>query len=216
MDEMKNRDISQQSGESFRQSGFDMPAPAGTERRRYFRIDDELVLIVRRLDQEHFDDELARFEERRNSVCFMNNIALEQENLSSLKRLLESKHPDIMEYVSFLEKRINILSEKVMQRSNEPPEPVQKVNISEQGIRFYAEETYNKDDLVELRICLQPNKKRLLIIGNVVWCLKDPNTIGKNSNVVAVDFTYIDEADRGVLVEHILRNRTRHSNIDIE
>jgi hypothetical protein len=193
--------------------GFGVPQKAGVERRRCFRIDDEVILVIRRLDQNRVDEELSHFEERRNSFCLVSNVALEQEKLSILRHSLESRHPDMMQYIAYLEERINFLSGHIVQDKNELPEPAQQINISAQGMRFYTEESYDKDELLEMRICLQPDQKRLLIIGNVVWCLKDPNSIGRKSNAVAVDFTYIDETDRDVLLEHIQKKQNKISGL---
>ncbi|MBN1377617.1 MAG: PilZ domain-containing protein [Gammaproteobacteria bacterium] len=173
------------------------------DRRRYFRVDDELVLTVNRLDHDLFDEELARFEEKRKSIGYMNNIELEKENLFPLRQKLENLYPEIAEYIAHLEKRLDMLSQTVMQDNNESYQAPQKVNISAQGIRFYSDEIFAKDDMVELRLILQPSQKILLIIGCVVWCVEDPNAVGKEKNVVAVDFTYINEADRDVLIKHI-------------
>ncbi len=173
------------------------------ERRRYFRIDDDVVLSVRRLEKKHFDDELARFEEQRELVCFMNNIELDSEKMLPLKRTLENNYPEIAEYLDFLERRIDTLSRVVFDTDNGASEPTQRVNISAQGIQYYSSHGLTTDDLVELRITLKPSNKHLLIIGTVVWCIEDPNANKSQQYAIAIDFSYIKEADREVLVKHI-------------
>ncbi len=173
------------------------------ERRRYYRIDDDVVLSVRRLNKERFDDELASFEERRESVCFMNTIELNSEQMLPLKRTLQNRYPEIAEYLDFLETRIDTLSRMISIGDEEPSEPTQRVNISAQGMQFFSEQELNPDDLVELTVTLKPSNKHLIIIGTVVWSIEDANARAEEKYAIAVDFSYINDADREVLVKHI-------------
>lgn len=182
-------------------------ADTSGERRRYFRIDDNLALVVRRLNKTRFDEELIGFEERRESLCVSNSIEYEQEKLLPLRRSVEENFPEVAEYIAFLEKRIDALSLAIMADDEKALEPAQRVNISAQGIRFYSSGSFNTDDMVELQIRLKPSRKRLLIIGTVIWCLNDSNVSDDAHYAVAVDFSHINEADREVLVKHILKKQ---------
>ena len=96
-----------------------------------------------------------------------------------------------------------MLTRIVSEQQIDEQQPVSHVNISAQGIRFHFGESFNRDELIEMRITLLPAYRRLLVVGTVVWCIEDPNAIGAQKNAVAVDFTYIHEADREVLAKHI-------------
>ena len=183
--------------------GNTQPTENKKERRRYFRIDDDIILKVRRLSKDKLDDELARFEEKRESVCFMNSFELDSEKMLPVKRVLENNYPDIAEYLDFLEMRINTLSRKIAGNSDESPETMQRVNISAQGIQYYSAQALDADDLVELQITLKPGNKHLLIIGTVVWSIDDPKAAEDQRYAIAIDFSYIKDADREVLVKHI-------------
>jgi hypothetical protein len=174
-----------------------------SERRRYFRIDDSLVLKVRKLDSDRFEEELDRFEEKRQAICHMNSVEAEQESLLPHKRMLEDNYPEVAEYLAFLEKRIDQLSQAVLVSHDREFRPTQKVNISAQGIRFHSKEHFEKDEVLELHLTLKPSQKHVLIIGKAVWCIDDPNVTDKNKFSVAVDFRYITSADQEILVKHI-------------
>lgn len=184
------------------------------ERRRYLRIDDEVGLVVRQIDPDKYDVELEGFEDRRESVCFGNNFVLDQEKLTSIKSSLESSYPDIAEYLNVLNNRINMLTKLVLNREDNPEQAIQKVNISAQGLRFHSERSFISDDLVELRITLKPDNLCLLIIGSVVWSIEDPNVIDERKHAVAVDFSYINEADRAILVNHIHRKQSKKKSLE--
>lgn len=173
------------------------------DRRRYFRIDDSIGLVLRMLDHRRVDEEIAQFDKRRESICFMNSVEIEREQHLPQMRSIQQNHPDIAGYIGYLESRIDVLATILSERDIQETVETQKVNISAQGIRFYSWQAFGADDLVELRITLMPKRKRLLLIGTVVWCVEDPKALGKNKYAVAVDFTYIHEVDREVLVKHI-------------
>lgn len=174
-----------------------------SERRRYFRIDDDIIMNIRRLDQKSVDSELDRFDQNRESFCFMNTAELEKEQHLPALREIQENYPQIASYIGYLESRIDMLTKVFSNQHVEEDNTPSKVNISAQGIRFHSELIYDTDDFLEFRITLLPDHKRLLIIGAVIWCIEDTKVTTKDKHVTAVDFTYIHEADREVLVKHI-------------
>lgn len=70
-------------------------------------------------------------------------------------------------------------------------------------MQFFSEQELNPDDLVELTVTLKPSNKHLIIIGTVVWSIEDANARAEEKYAIAVDFSYINDADREVLVKHI-------------
>ena len=79
-------------------------------------------------------------------------------------------------------------------------------------MRFYSGKSYSPDELLELSIILHPDNYCLLIIGTVVWCEEDPEADDDERFALAVDYTYIDDADREILVKHIHQLQLRLIN----
>ena len=177
--------------------------PGNEERRRYFRIDDNVCMDVRRINQRAVDVELDLFNKKRESFCMLNSILHNKEQHLPQQTVLRNKYPEVAAYIGYLEERIDALSKIVMSQEDEAELPICHVNLSAQGIRFFSNKAYQDEDLVEIRLILKPSCARVLLIGTVVWCIEDQQAPTAERYAVAVDFTYIYEADREVLVKHI-------------
>ncbi len=175
------------------------------ERRRYFRVDDVVEMQVQSIKPEDLDMALEQFDNRRESYCLINSLVHEKEIYLPERRALEKKYPEVARYLKGIESRLDILAKVVTSNMDEREElPKQKVNISAQGIRFLSAEHFEVEGLVELKLVLFPSCQRVLVIGSVVWCIEDPGAVNANeAYAAAVDFTYINEADREVLIKHV-------------
>ncbi|GIX22648.1 MAG: PilZ domain-containing protein [Gammaproteobacteria bacterium] len=181
---------------------------SGAERRRYYRIDEEVYLTHRRVASEHLDEAIARLDEKRARYCFLNDLDLAREEQLPAWCLLRERHPQVADYLLYLEKRIDAVAKHVAEHVGLTYGPKQRVNISAQGLRFYSPKPYGEEDYVELQIVL-PDRRCVLVIGGVVWCVDDPHAPPEERYAVAVDFDYIHEADRELLVKHIQETQRR-------
>ncbi len=198
MDTVANKEIQPEEGDNT------------VERRRYYRIDDAVALQTQKLKVDEIDKELAAFEERRDAFCIMNSMTHDKEQSSPQWRVIETDYPEVAAYLKALEARIDSLAKIVVSQEKHKSQHTQKVNISAQGIRFLSSKTYDVDDMVELRLQIFPSCEKLLIIGTVVWCIEDRDTTPDERYAIAIDFSFINEADREVLIRHIHNKQIKH------
>ena len=175
----------------------------GCDRRRFFRIDDNVLMSLHRIDQKNVDEELERFDQKRDAFCFMNNTELDRDQQLSNLSIIQQKNPEIANYINYLEARLDVLTKIISSQHDDPDEQDFQVNFSAQGMRFHTNLIYDSEDLVEIRLTLLPSRKRLLLIGTIVWCVEDAKAPGFYKQATAIDFTYINEDDREVLAKHI-------------
>lgn len=189
------------------ETGGDNEPPV--DRRRYSRIDDTISVELRTINRKNLTKELELFEDRREKFCMLNDVGYQKEQHLAERRILEKKHPDIARYLAHLESRIDLLSKVLLTDDNHGFGHKLRVNISAQGMQFLSRKAYNEDDLLEFRIVLHPHGQRLLIIGTVIWCMDDPDAPVDEQYAIAVDFTYINDADREALDRHIQTSQLR-------
>lgn len=177
---------------------------AERDRRRFFRINDRIALKLRVLADEDVADALARFESNRSRRSLVNILAHETEKQLPQLRVLENQHPGIAAYLSFLEKKIDMLAQLVATQDEDMPnQPTHAVNLSAQGVRFYWPQHVEIGSTVELRLQLFPSRMCLLLFGTVIRCQENKGDVRERRYAIAVDYSHIEEEDREVVVKHI-------------
>ncbi len=183
------------------------------ERRRFFRIEDEITLFYREIEEEtlpdgeHFKDEMMD--------AFSLTAMLEYLNQESgfLQRTIEKSQPDIASYFDVLNQKIDLVAKAVLLKEKGVSElPASKVNISAAGVSFFADLELKKGTFLELKMILPPVLTGLITYGKVVYCERVENET--HSHRLAVDYIDISEQDRDVLIRHIVKRQMQQIRQD--
>ncbi len=181
------------------------------ERREYFRIADEIALDYRPLDQQ----EAKQLREKIQSN-FPDRFTAASSFTATSRQLTHALHraqhesPEIARCLQTLDQKLNLLAQLFVAEefdiANQPP---QHVNISAGGVAFRARKELPVDSLLELRMVLFPSLVGILAVGRVIHNehLQDGNL--KYPWQVAVNYDYMRETDRELLVRHIMSKETR-------
>lgn len=168
-------------------------------RRRYFRIDDDISLRVKPISEEALAKRLAHPSCHDTLAGMPARLLMQRERHLTLRRQMQARQPTIAAYIELLESQIDILARALDAHNDDMPElPEQRANISAQGIRFTHGRILDEGAALEVHIKLYPEGVRVLAYGHVVKCAPD----GEHFDVI-VDFTHIDEDNRELLVKHI-------------
>jgi len=172
------------------------------ERRRFYRIDDEVALATQSIASAEVDARVEDFweNEHRHSIRNNYNFQIEQHIADRLK--IEKRMPELARYLGVLEKQIDRITEMLIVDEADSRLEQKSTNISAQGISFSTDQEAPIDSLVELNLKLLPSGLRLVIIARVVKIEKDSDQ-GEGSHRISLDFEYIHEADREILIKHI-------------
>ncbi len=174
----------------------------GSERRRFFRIDDRVALSMCLLSAEESDAKIKEFwrtaltGSRRNQY----NSQIEHHSIDLFK--IKKSMPEVSRYLIFLEEQVGYLSDKVDTDEREIPLMEVDVNLSAQGIAFDSRQRVPADSLVELEVKLLPSGYCLSSIARAVNVDEDA-TESIEEVRLSLDFENIREADREILVKHI-------------
>ncbi len=172
------------------------------ERRRYFRIDDEVSLSLQPIAAADEEARIDDFWQNEHAYSIRNNYNFQiEQHIADFNRI-EKRIPELARYLRVLERQIDRITEKLAADDDDSLLAQQRVNISAQGLLCYSDNAPAPGSLVELTIKLLPSGLRLVIMARVVK--SEPADDGTDAaSRVSLDFEHLHEADREILVKHI-------------
>jgi len=170
------------------------------ERRRYYRIEEQVLLSLSPIDNAQLDQRLEDFWSNEHEFSIRNNYNFQIARHIADRNKIENRMPELGRYLSVLEKQIDRLTEKLIADDDAATMQKKTTNLSAQGISFYDAAAPQQGDLVELKLKLLPSGLRLVIIARVVLVDSDA---GQDENRISLDFEHFQEADREILIKHI-------------
>lgn len=180
------------------------------ERRRYFRVDDRAILKYRGLspgEREALVARLSRAPATRQALA--NNFANISQQMQRLLRKVEQTEPEIALCLETLNEKLDTLARQLsLEASEMADEPVRAVNLSAAGIRFEAKDGLDPGRVLELRLLLLPSCVGVSAVGTVVRCDDAAPGGSRLPYRIAVDFDYLRDDDRELLVQHVVRRQT--------
>jgi hypothetical protein len=172
------------------------------ERRRYYRIEDEVLLVLQLIEPADIDDRLEDFWANEHAFSIRNNYNFQIEQHIADRHKIENQMPELARYLGVLEKQIDRLTDRLIGDEHDKQMVRKKANLSAQGISFIEAQAPGQGDLVELKLKLLPSGLRLVIIARIV--LVEPDSAGAQDKTrISLDFENLHEADREILIKHI-------------
>lgn len=173
-----------------------------SERRRYYRVNDEASLAVEQIGKAEVDARVADFWENEHAFSIRNNFNFQIEQHIADRQKIDSKMPELGRYLLVLEKQIERLTNRLVGDDNEHALTQKSVNLSAQGIAYCDDQVPQQGALVELTLKLLPSGFRLVIIARVVKIERDQEA-DQGRHRVSLDFEHLHEADREILIKHV-------------
>lgn len=172
------------------------------EKRKYFRINDKILLKYRA-----WDDEI----DENNPMTYSDIFGTgDMADLGSQKALdaVTTKSMQLGRYLQFLNKRISDLTRYlILQELRSDPDCVSFVNIGGGGISFCSNDAISVGTNLHIDMLLVATCTGIVAQGRVVRSEKINTQMKGGGFMTAVEFTKIDEADRDRLVRHVLRRQ---------
>ncbi len=178
------------------------------DRRSFFRIDDEVNLIYKKIDKQ------AIFEASLVSEDLLSNCSLaaaldvlDQESRLIMHRI-EKNEPEIAEYLKLIDSKISLLAQAVMMQDNDFSETnLRHANISATGLAFEVSEVIKEGDFLEIKLLLTSCLAIVVIYGKVVYCKENPEQENARPYHIAVEYINLKEQDREVLIKHVVKRQ---------
>lgn len=175
------------------------------EKRRYFRINDQVGLSYRVLNSDDQNNDAACVEV--TAAHLLNRIDRE---FNQLINALWLESPTAAKAIGLLNRKIEVLADEVIPHDEnslrEKDQQEVNVNISGCGIGFHADQPEPTGQQLELYLTLKPSNAHLRLTGTVVGCDKDEELTSK-PYWLRVDFDEHDVDAREQLIQHIMKRQ---------
>lgn len=183
---------------------------ADHERRRYFRIDDEVALTLKPVPTEEEARAVERFQDASQHFGLLNDLRAVRTEHLPLRRQLQRRHGAMMSYIGVLERQLELLAMALDAHWNGPQLPNAQVNLSAQGLRCDSDLVLLPGSLVEIWLMLFPEHSRIYALGRVVEMTEADACV----HSIAIDFSHLREADQEAIAQHVHNLQIRRLRAD--
>lgn len=164
-------------------------------------MEDQILLKVEKLEYSDPETMEAVFNERRAEFGILTHLKYGAEKQLPTMRTIERKHPEIAQYLKFLQHQIQYLSARnsecdlVYKEFGEE----QWVDLSANGLRFEASVHYTVGEYIQALMVLTPNDLRIMALAKVSRVDVSADGIQE----VSVRFTKLHIEDEEALIKHL-------------
>lgn len=181
---------------------------ATEERRRFFRIDDEVNLFYKVVDdQTAFAASQVTNDLLSNCSLVTALDVLDQEARLVMQRI-EKNNSEIAEYLKILETKISLIAQETMRQGHDLSDSnIRNVNISAAGIAFESASSVSEGDCLEVKLLLTSCFAVIVIYGKVIYCNENKKEEGTMPFQIGLDYINLKDQDREVLVKHVVKRQ---------
>ncbi|MGR8940083.1 MAG: PilZ domain-containing protein [Gammaproteobacteria bacterium] len=182
--------------------------PVTEERRRFFRIDDEVDLYYRKIAQQAACGASHITENVLTTDALPQIMEAVSAELDGLLKRIEKTQPDIANCLKLLNYKLDMLNECVWRQYELVKEKNSyHVNLSASGLAFGSEQAFNEGDYLELKILLPTSRALVTTCCKVIQCRHNPANDQRYPYVVSVDYVNMKEEDRELLIKHVIKRQ---------
>jgi len=172
------------------------------DRRRFYRITDEVGIVSKKVDIDELDDRLRDFWTNPHAHSLRNDFNYQIQQHRSDLSIIQRKHPEIGRYLAVLQQQLDLITQKLLAQGKDNEVQPKQASLSAAGIRFYSDEGIDRGDVVELDLTLLPDGQKIVIFAKVIDCAEN-NEHFPGRYTVSLDFEHIHESDREILIQHV-------------
>lgn len=180
------------------------------ERREYFRINDEVVLDYRLVNDTGLDTLRDTIESPvPDRFTTASSFAASSRQIAHAFHSVQNDSPEVARCLQALDHKLNTLAQLFVAeeiRLNE--RTAQDVNLSAGGLAFRAQSQIDQGALLETRLVLLPSLMGILMVSRVVHCERVNDGDLQFPWQIAVSYEILRESDRELLVRHVMARET--------
>lgn len=188
------------------------------ERRRFYRIDDSVILNYQAFPDYQVDEAISRLKMLGTQhQKLQSSLSKLEERLVFLFNEISEPLPEIAEALKLINRKVNLIG-SIQQNSGELSikgdnsstyAPTHEVNLSGSGLAFYSPTKFSIGETMEIEFVLFPSYYNVKAIGRVVNSREDPGDEVESRYQIAVDFVFLREEDREQIIYHVLTKQGR-------
>jgi hypothetical protein len=180
------------------------------ERRDYFRINDEIALDYRPVSDAEADQLVERMGSHLvDRFTAASSFTATSKQMAHIIHKVQAESPELARCLQAIDHKLNMIAQLfVSEEMGLEERPSREVTLSAGGVAFYAQEAIEVGSLLELRMVLFPTLVGILTISRVISCKREGGGDSRFPWQVAVEYEHLREADRELLVRHIMVKET--------
>jgi hypothetical protein len=178
------------------------------DRRRFFRIDDEVNLFYKKIDEKRVHEPHRVSDNILNSCSLSTALEMVSQESAALLHRLDKTLPDVAEYLRIIETKIDLLGQAIMMQGLQLKEnDTRNVNISATGIAFNCEDELKQGDYLEIKLLLLSSMAVIVTYGKVIYCKHSPENDSPYPYFIGVDFINMKDEDREMLIKYVVKKQ---------
>ena len=192
------------------------PDQQPAERRRFCRIDDDIILRYRVIGMQETPADIENLD-----VCLPNRLTLSSTFASTTQQMqpllakIQEQSLEIAEYLRLIDRKLDLVARAfLLQEINVEEEPICRVNLSAGGIGFYEENPLATGTTLELELILLPSYVGILVYGKVAYRKHEPGVVAGLPFRIGVEFCKLRERDRDLIANHVLSREPETRSIE--
>lgn len=180
------------------------------DRREYFRINDEVVLDYRLVDESDLEALRENIESPvPDRFTTASSFAASSRQIAYAFHSVQNQSPEVARCLQALDNKLNTLAQLfVAEEIRLKEHPTREVNLSAGGLAYRAQHQVNPGDFLETRLVLIPSLMGILMVSRVVHCERINDGNLQFPWQIAVTYEIIRESDRELLVRHVMTKET--------
>ncbi len=180
------------------------------DRREFFRIEDEIALDYRIIQEDEVDRLLERIQSHLvDRFTAASSFAATTRQMAHVIHKVQLDTPELARCLQAIDQKLNMIAQLFVSEEMETSEQAtREVSLSAGGIAFRAQNELKIDSLLELRMVLFPALAGIMTISRVIHCVRVEDDDTKFPWQVAVEYEHLREIDRELLVRHIMAKET--------
>lgn len=173
-------------------------------RRRSFRLPDQIQIWVRALDDSEYNKIVDDFDRYRLNYCLKSHFINQREGRQPKFQKLAKRDAEIASYIESLEEQIIMLADRLASRIDgeaDQTRQLTEVNLSADGVKFETDQKLSVGQNVELGMDLPTNTTRVVMLATVVR--SENETDQKQS--IALEYTHVHDEDIEAIIRHMAK-----------
>jgi PilZ domain len=178
------------------------------DRRGFFRIDDEVSLFYKKIDEKRVTEPHHVSDNILTSCSLSTALEMVSQDSALLLHRLEKNQPEVADYLKLIDTKVDLLAQAIMMQGFQFKEnDTRNVNISATGIAFNCEELLNEGDYLEIKMMLISSMAVIVTYGKVVYCNNGQSTDNQYPYFIGVDFLNMKDEDREMLIKYVVKKQ---------
>lgn len=178
------------------------------DKRRYFRVNDNINLIYKIIDATTFDH-LSHVSNEVLKNCSLNSaLDVLTQDAKTLFSRLERREPELSEYLKIMDTKINLIAQAVsIQDQHFTEYDSKQVILSATGLAFANEVNIDVGGILELRMLLTSCMAVVVAYARVLQCKNFSHENPAKPYLICVEYVDLKEDVRELLIKHVVKTQ---------